>query len=145
MTSGYWNMAAGTSAYANLPYENDLQIENHVVLPRLNERINAILLAFQQNKVLHVFLNIGFHFWLMVVLFLAGIWRKKGEQVLCMPALAIVCTLFVATPLNGEPRYVYLLYATLPLIMAVMVWDKGGTCVKGFPRVYTGAMNGTET
>lgn len=124
MTSGYWNMAAGTSAYANLPYENDLQVENHVVLPGINEMINAVLLAFQQNKVLHVFLNIGLHFWVMVLLFLAGIWRKRGEEVLCVPALAIVCTLLVATPLNGEPRYVYLLYATLPLIVAVMVCDK---------------------
>lgn len=123
MTSGYWNTAAGTLAYANLPYENDLQIENHVVLPRLNGRSNVVLLAFQQNKVLHVFLNIGFHFWLMVVLFLTGITLAYGWQHLKSLWAGACCFLYLDGPAESA----------------------GAKRIRCGMPLCTDAMNGTET
>lgn len=123
MTSGYWGFKGGSNDYHHAVYENDLGIRNRILLPELNEAVNKILLAFQKNRVLRIFLRIGLHFWLMVGLFLLAWRQRKGNAILCVPSLAIVLTLLVATPLNGEPRYVYLMYATLPFAAAVILRD----------------------
>lgn len=119
LTKGYWGMIHTTSDYHHEVYVNSLEIKNHILLPGLNGAINRYLLAFQKLPQLNWLLNIGGCFWVTVLLFFRGLRNKNEMAVLTVPLLALFATLFVAVPLNNEPRYIYLVYAALPFLLAL--------------------------
>ena len=48
---------------------------------------------------------------------------SEKEAVLALPALMVVATLLIGTPVFCEMRYAYSVFTTLPLVMTVAVYD----------------------
>ena len=153
MTSGYWSVRGG-SDYIHEAYDNDLGVENVIALPTLNRAVNAYLLTMQKNSVLRFLVLPCVMLWATVAVMVLLVKRSRGSvkdtcqndsedmcqhhgessyksgdkrkvlSVLCVLPLAVVLTLLVAVPLNGEPRYVYLLYGCLPFVASLLSVEK---------------------
>jgi len=83
------------------------------------------------NKALKLFLSIGFHFWLLVAFFCCNVInRRKTEMFMAVPALAVIVSLFMATPLYCEFRYAFALACCLPFVILCSVYCNamGGSC-----------------
>ncbi len=119
MTDGYWGWR-GYSDYHHVVYENDLGVANIILLPKVNRTINAYLLFMQENAVMKYFLHPSTAWWVCVVFLLLQLRRKRDWGNLYVLPLTVVWTLFVAVPLNGEVRYVYILYGCLPFLAAIL-------------------------
>lgn len=67
--------------------------------------------------------SIGFFDWLLSFALLLCVIQRKKEAVLALPALMVVATLLIGTPVFCEMRYAYSVFTTLPLVMTVAVYD----------------------
>ena len=119
MTNGYWGWR-GYSDYQHVIYENDLGVKNTILLPKVNQAVNAYLLFMQGNAVMKYFLHPSTAWWVCVVFLLMQLRKKRVRGNLYVLPLTVVWTLFVAVPLNGEVRYVYILYGCLPFLTAIL-------------------------
>lgn len=123
MTSGYW-LWRGTTDYAHEVYPTTLDLRQTILLQEVNEGINQYLMMWQKNPLLRVLIHPASAFWLTVFMFVL-LWKKDPSLgQLCILPLAVVITLFVAVPLNGQPRYVYLLYGCI-LLFFPLLFQKG--------------------
>ena len=118
-TRGYWN--AGYTHWvtaAGVTMDNDMKIKNAPLIPFL------LSLAEIMGNVLEssIFCSIGLATWAIIIC--AGfsfISRRNGNIIpaMCVPLMAIIFTLLIATPVFGELRYAYALYTSLPFIATV--------------------------
>ena len=118
MTNGYWGWKGYTSYFHNA-YSNDLGVVNQILLPETNEAINRYLIFMQQNQVMKYLLHPSTACWLCVFLFSLQLRKKYHQGELYALPLIVLGTLLLAVPLNGEARYVYMLYGCLPFLAAV--------------------------
>lgn len=118
MTNGYWGWKGYTSYFHNA-YSNDLGVVNQILLPETNEAINRYLIFMQQNQVMKYLLHPSTACWLCVFLFFLQLRKKYHQGELYALPLIVLGTLLLAVPLNGEARYVYMLYGCLPFLAAV--------------------------
>lgn len=119
MTNGYWGWR-GHSDYHHFVYKNDLGVKNVILLPKVNQAVNAYLLFMQENTIMKYFLHPSSAWWVCVVFLLMQLRKKQERGNLYVLSLTVVWTLFVAVPLNGEVRYVYILYGCLPFLAAIL-------------------------
>lgn len=119
MTNGYWGWH-GYSDYHHVLYENDLGVKNTILLPNVNRAVNVYLLFMQENTLMKYFLHPSTAWWVCVIFLLLQLRKKRVRGNLYVLPLTVVWTLFVAVPLNGEVRYVYILYGCLPFLAAIL-------------------------
>lgn len=119
MTNGYWGWR-GHSDYHHFVYKNDLGVKNVILLPKVNQAVNAYLLFMQENTIMKYFLHPSSAWWCCVAFLLMQLRKKRERGNLYVLPLTVVWTLFVAVPLNGEVRYVYILYGCLPFLAAIL-------------------------
>lgn len=64
--------------------------------------------------------SMGAMFWALICFIIITVIKKhKDKYILFLPGLAIIMTLFIATPVSSEFRYAYSLAYTLPLYMLI--------------------------
>ena len=119
MTNGYWGWR-GHSDYHHFVYKNDLGVKNVILLPKVNQAVNAYLLFMQENTIMKYFLHPSTAWWCCVAFLLMQLRKKRERGNLYVLPLTVAWTLFVAVPLNGEVRYVYILYGCLPFLAAIL-------------------------
>ncbi len=78
-------------------------------------------------------LSIGIYVWLVLIIFAYLINRRNVNALLCVPIIAIVLTLLVATPVAYEFRYIYAIFTSIPLLLYV---------AREFPTFAKGAAGG---
>lgn len=87
----------------------------------MNIQFDHYLWLFSNNRLLQLFLCIGFYVWIDLFLcFISIIRRDKVGLFLSFPILAVIISLVVSTPVFSEFRYVYSIFCSIPfLIVAV--------------------------
>jgi hypothetical protein len=118
-TLGYW--AASIPDYQYL-YEQYLMAENPFEMTTQRKvfsydfslKADEFLLRFQElyNKVW----SLGLNTWLLVAAYFYAVYRRKTGM-LCVPYVMLLVSLLLATPAYSEFRYVYGLFAALPLLI----------------------------
>ena len=118
-TKGYWN---GGYPYWHFPapYENDLGISIAPPSESAKSLFTAYERLFEENPLLKLTLSIGAGVWLFLAALYLGLVKKDRAAVfLPIPALAVIATLLIATPVYAEFRYAYSLFCILPFLLAV--------------------------
>jgi hypothetical protein len=118
-TLGYW--AASIPDYQYL-YEQYLMAENPFEMTTQRKvfsydfslKADDFLLRFQEfyNKVW----SLGLNTWLLIAAFFYAVYRRKTGM-LYVPYVMLLVSLLLATPAYSEFRYVYGLFAALPLLI----------------------------
>ena len=80
---------------------------------------NVLIKAYLKLDVLHA---VGLHVWMMWFCLLKGIIQKRKETILIIPLLVLsISLIFAPCP---EFRYIYALFASLPILVPIFVQEK---------------------
>ena len=117
-TSGYWN----PGSYYWMKWWDGVCEEEGLYLDVKNYAFNDFfhnyVLAFtDDNSILLLTYNVGWHVWLIVISVAYCIYKKRKDFIYALPALLLLGTLFIATPMHDEFRYAYTIYTCLPIIV----------------------------
>lgn len=80
--------------------------------------------ALFENNMLVVFISIGLHVWILVLLAVYTYKRRKQDWLIAVPALSVVLTLLISTPVFSEFRYAYSVFLTVPLMIVAAIYSK---------------------
>ncbi|MBO5564041.1 MAG: hypothetical protein J5935_00290 [Lachnospiraceae bacterium] len=120
LTKGYWNAGYDNYLWAQGIGANELGLavteKSHIATALKN----SYLWLFENLAFLKLIKCIGLYFWTAVFLSGALILRNRREAALILPYLFLFLTLFLATPVNNEFRYIYALPCVLPLFLGMM-------------------------
>ena len=110
-TRGYWNSGYFYWWWVDQVVENDIGAERIVHVPLMKQAMDKYLWIYTDNPVLQIFLSIGFHVWIVLILMALCIVRRNREGLfLTIPLISIVISLLVSTPVYSEFRYIYALF-----------------------------------
>ena len=124
-TKGYWNSGYPYWYWTNGVFKNDLGIVRKVRSIKMNSLIDQYLDIFSNNRLLRVFLSIGFFDWLILIALCIGIIRHdKIVIMLTIPVIMNVVSLLIATPVFSEMRYNYCVFCSLPIILILSFRDR---------------------
>ena len=116
-TKGYWNGGYNYWVVATGVHENDLGIEavpwDNIIGAAVNGWSYLFFFGF---PVFQIFTSIGLHVWLVILIAVVSVIRKRKEGLLCILPLAVIASLLISTPVFSEFRYAYAVFTTLPLI-----------------------------
>lgn len=84
------------------------------VLDKINEFVNS-----RNIPIISMFLSIGFLFWVMIFGMIYCIYTKKYNLLLIYIPILCMWITILASPVFGEPRYVYSLFTCLPLLLGI--------------------------
>ena len=131
-TSGYWIPGIGTGIlrYTGEPERAPVfNVEQVVICEPIYKLVNNYQSLFEDGGVLHILSECGLFIYLLFYMFIIAIWKRNHTAVLAVPGIATVISLWLATPLYGDQRYIYAIYVTLPfIILAVFRENKETTC-----------------
>ena len=135
-TKGYWNAGYGYWMWIDNVFYNNNGVQRIVRNESLNSVLARYLFAFQNNRVLNLFISIGFFDWILLVAFFIGIiQRDRIGILLTIPCIMNVCTLLIATPVYSDIRYNYAVFCSIPFILGVILrsgrLQKGGEAEDG--------------
>lgn len=119
-TCGYWNSGYNYWVWYWDVEPNTFGIARTVHSNGMLHFMDEYLWLFYNNRVLQVFTAIGFLVWILLALFAKNI--NDGNRcgiIATVPLLAILLSLFISSPVFSEFRYVYALYCSIPVIIAV--------------------------
>lgn len=118
LTKGYWN--AGYPYWKWMDYvdgKEELGLERTVHLQNIKKIIEGYFWLYDSNAFFQVFVSIGFHIWILLVLAVLSILRRDKESLfMTIPLLAIAFTLLISTPVYAEFRYIYALFCCIPFL-----------------------------
>lgn len=117
-TKGYWNAGYDYWVWQDSVQENSIGIKRVIKSNIINNIFQRYLQLYKYNSILHIFLCIGFHVWLLLfAIYSCLVKRNKEALFITIPMLMIVFSLLVATPVYSEFRYVYALFCSMPFIL----------------------------
>ena len=124
-TKGYWNAGYPYWYWADGVEKNNLGIVRTVHSKKMNSIVDRYLSLYENNRILRVFLSIGFFDWLVLIALCIGLVRRdKIGIMLTVPVLMNVVSLLIATPVFSEMRYNYGVFCALPFIMTLCLRDR---------------------
>lgn len=89
------------------------------VLDKINEFVNT-----RNIPIISMFLSIGFLFWIFVFGIIYCIYSKKYNYLIIYVPILCMWLTTLASPVFGEPRYVYSLFTCLPLLLGITLSEK---------------------
>lgn len=124
-TKGYWNSGYQYVTIMHEIYQNNLGLQKTLGTDDIRGKAAQWVfdMCVHGAPELGILSSIGLYVWLMAFAFLMCLTQKKKEALLALPALMVVGTLLVATPVYSELRYAYSVFTTLPLVLTVSVYD----------------------
>ncbi len=131
-TKGYWNGGYSYWRWADYVMNNTLEIFGTVRVVPVDKFLNKYLWIYTDVAPLQIFLCIGFHVWIIVILgYICLVRRNREGFFLCIPNLAVIFSLLVATPVYSEFRYAYIIFCCMPLLIcaAFSVGKQSNQCV----------------
>ena len=118
-TKGFWNAGYDYWIMRNEVRENGQGVVR-TVHSRIAERVfMAAFKAYEKLPLLDALHSIGLHVWLLAASLIGCIARRRKEYLLALPALMIVVTLMLTTPVFCEFRYAYAVFTTLPVCLCL--------------------------
>ena len=118
-TRGFWSAGYPFYVWDYVVYPNELGLRGTTFCRPLMSLVKLYCGLFYNVSLLQIFISIGFHVWLVMLLLFVAILRKdKVGIIITVPIFAVILTLMIATPLNNEFRYIYSLFCCLPFISA---------------------------
>lgn len=87
---------------------------NFEALDKVNEFVNS-----RNIPIISMFLSIGFLFWVLVFGIIYCIYEKKYNLLIIYVPIVCMWITILASPVFGEPRYVYSLFTCLPLLIGI--------------------------
>ena len=122
-TKGYWNGGYFFWIYTLQMGSNPYGIET-AVEPNLIGRLFAAAFRYLEKPAfLQPLTSIGLHVWALVSCTLVNVLKKKEEFLLSIPLVVLIFGLWLGTPVYSEFRYAYPMFVSLPLILAVTIFD----------------------
>ena len=121
-TKGYFNGGYQYWIYSTSVIENDHSI-SQTVQPNFIKTVFDKYFDFFDTPLEEPIRSVGLHVWILCTLFTVCFIKKKKEMLLCVPIIAIIGTLFIATPVYCEFRYAYAVFTTLPFLVVVCLSD----------------------
>ena len=126
-TCGYWNGGYDYWVWywdvESNPYGITRVIGNENVLHFMDE----YLWLFYNNRILRIFTATGLFVWILLLMLAKNIAASdKTGIVSTVPVLAILLSLVISSPVYAEFRYLYPLFTSLPVIIAVTCRDREG-------------------
>ncbi|MGM9588742.1 MAG: DUF6020 family protein [Faecousia sp.] len=118
-TKGYWNGGYSYAMYSETITDNPYGLEKNASgnpvasLFRLYFGLSRHVIFFEP---LH---SIGLHVWICVLCFILNLKKKREQAVIMVPLLLLVLGLCLGTPVYCCFRYVYPLFVSFPLILAM--------------------------
>lgn len=122
-TRGYWNSGYEYDFYGAKYdiYENNLGIKNTTSSVWLDKRFSEFVWSFTHINALSLLCATGLFVWLNVILlFIALIRNDRIGIFVCLPVIAVVISLIVATPVYAEFRYIFSAFCTLPIVYTIV-------------------------
>lgn len=84
------------------------------LLDKVNEFVNS-----RNIPIISMFLSIGFLFWVLIFGMIYCIYTKKYNLLIIYVPILCMWLTILASPVFGEPRYVYSLFTCLPLLLGI--------------------------
>ena len=86
-----------------------------VKIPLIDKIVDAIY--DKEIPIVSLIANIGFVFWITLVLLVYCIYEKKYYNILMYIPIAVLYLTCLASPVSGELRYIYGMFISLPLFL----------------------------
>lgn len=103
-------------------YDNRYDIHRTVMSRKLNDIFNEYLWLFEDFPLLQLFLCMGLHMWIsLVMLYISVIRRDRTGSLIILPIVWILISLMIATPVSMEFRYFYAVFCVLPTAAPVIL------------------------
>ena len=120
-----------TKAYLNSSYSNGMIFYNGIVDNEYgivrevrSEMLNSLVVRIEEAIRDEIITAIGLCVWLYIIGFGFSILNDRKSYLECLPLLAIVLSLLVATPVSNEFRYVYALFTSIPMVGVIVLRKK---------------------
>ena len=118
MTKAYYNAAYYNGGiFFNGLSDNDYGIKKTTILTQLDPvitRIDSLMSG-------HLITATGVLVWAYILIIGLSIIDHRKTYIECLPLIALVATLLIATPVNNSFRYVYALYFAIPFCLATFL------------------------
>ena len=119
-TKGYWNAGYDYWVWQDSVQENSFGIKRKIKSDAVNNVFLSYLKLYKECSILHIFLCIGFHVWLVLLAAYCNLIKKdKKSLFMTIPLLMIIFSLVVATPVYSEFRYAYALFCSMPFVLVL--------------------------
>ena len=113
-TVSYWNPSNKYGKWCNSCY-NIHGIEFKINNEFLNEWIQKYSNATESNFILIHCWDAGLVVWIIFFLLVFALYRKNNNYIYLLPIIALLCTIYLTVMLDAEFRYVYFMFASLPI------------------------------
>lgn len=122
-TRGYWHGGYRYWIWSVGVKKNNLGIKRTVNSQLASMIQDKYLAMFMSNSLLMPFLSIGFNFWILMLIFCSNIINgRKIEAYLAVPAISIIASLMIATPVFSEFRYAYSIFISVPFVLLCSIF-----------------------
>lgn len=135
-TRGYWN-----GGYKYWIWSKGIdKIFFNVIDAPYEYKSNPLQKAFYkygsifERNMLVVFISIGLHVWILILLAVYSYKKRKLDWLIAVPALSVVLTLLISTPVFSEFRYAYSVFLTVPLMITAAFYE-GKKAQDNLPQV----------
>ena len=123
-TYGYYYPEVVTYSIATGTYESpfekerfmDIHLDPIIKIPFIDNIINAIY--EKQIPIVSLIANIGFVFWIVLLIAFNCIYQKRYKYLLMFIPVAVLYLTCLASPVSGELRYIYSMFISLPLFIS---------------------------
>ena len=122
-TKGYWNGGYDYHQYAEMVEENSFGMAKTGGVGLISTLFYLYFGLFSHGIFLQPFNGIGLHMWLLVVCLFVNAVKGRKEALLSIPALVIILSLLVGTPVFAEFRYAYAVFLVCPLVLPVTLFS----------------------
>ncbi len=121
-TRGYWNAGYAFWRWSDAVSNNDLGIVRTVNNDFISAALNLYLMEWQGSPIFTLFLSIGIMIWIIFIFLYKAILSKNKEMIfITIPSLLVVLTLWMATPLYAEYRYIYSVSLCFPFMVSLFL------------------------
>lgn len=120
-TYGYWYPDVQYWVFSTQLFDKGLECEKVPIFSEANyERFMIYMHSYEKIPYYGLLWSIGTFTWVFAFMIgLCFIKRKKSYLLVYVPLFAILATLMIATPVYSEFRYIYSLFTTMPVFMAI--------------------------
>lgn len=122
-TKGYWNGGYDYHQYAEMVQENSYGMEKTGGVGIISLAFYLYFGLFRHSIFLQPLNAIGLHVWLLAVCLLVNAVKGRKEALLSIPALTIILSLLVGTPVFAEFRYAYAVFLVCPLVLPLTLFS----------------------
>lgn len=124
-TRGYWCSGYTTPVWFVNSFPNGLGLHHTKLLPQLSAIFDYILGCFDDFDFFEPLFSPGFCTWLFLIsLYYALLRMDRPGILICIPSLAVLATLLLATPMANEFHYYYCAFCIIPVVLTVVTRDE---------------------